>query len=265
MKKNTSNRGFTLIELLVVIAIIAILAGMLLPALGRAKAKAQAIKCLNNTKQLMLAWQMYADDNNDEIPFAYDGFTPTHGGGWVYGNAKTDCDPQTTLIKQGVLWPYVNSLPTYHCPGDKELCPDKKHYHLRSYSMNNWVGGISPSNDPFNYWGAINRWRFYRKTTHFVSPSQVWVLLDENPKSINDGFFLTYMPPQIPALGSSYQMRDVPGSNHGHASGFSFADGHSEIHNWKNEDIIHAQKAVITIRSVTSDVQWLLSHTTEPK
>ena len=131
--------------------------------------------------------------------------------------------------------------------------------------MNNWVGGISDPHYSINYWGAINHWRFYRKTSHFANPSHVWVLLDENPKSINDGFFLTVLPFPLPALGSSYHMRDVPGSNHGHASGFSFADGHSEIYNWKNQDLIQAKSPGIQIREVTSDVRWLLEHTSEPK
>jgi len=124
LRRGRAHQGFTLIELLVVIAIIAILAAMLLPALTRAKLKAQGIGCMNNTKQLALAWRLYAEDNREVLPFAYS-VSANVPYVWVQG-ILDDANPLAidnwnydTTIKKGVIWPYCgNSLGIWHCPAD---------------------------------------------------------------------------------------------------------------------------------------------------
>lgn len=230
--------GFTLIELLVVIAIIAILAGMLLPALGKAKSKAQGIACMNNHKQLALAWRMYADDNNDYIPFAY----ASAGGAnariaWVQGvldfngGNRSNWDVNQDLV-HSPLMPYAgNSFAIFKCPSDKStvVTPEGRLPRVRSMAMNNWVGG---NEGKYGGWSGPE-WRVYNKLSDMKDPgpSHTWVLLDEREDSINDAFWVVDMT-GYPNNGRSLKMVDYPASYHNNAGTFSFADGHSEVHRW---------------------------------
>ena len=238
MKQNKSLRplgarlGFTLIELLVVIAIIAILAALLLPTLSRAKLKAQGISCMNNTKQTTLAWIMWSGDNNDDLLAAR---------AWMKGSVDTPGDYDFIDVQGATvghwlpaspLTPYVGgNVKVYKCPGDfrvSTLNGYKGTPVCRSYSMNGWFGeGWNQPNEPFI---------IYRKASEMTRPGPVntFVMLDESGLTINDGFFAVTMENYDPNNLPAKRIIDVPATYHGNAGSFSFADGHSEIHRWRD-------------------------------
>jgi prepilin-type N-terminal cleavage/methylation domain-containing protein/prepilin-type processing-associated H-X9-DG protein len=223
--------AFTLIELLVVIAIIAILAAMLLPALTKAKSKAQGIYCMNNLKQLQLGIAIYPDDNQDRFPENPGVAIVTPA--WVHGQMTWDSTTQPNLqntnaplMTSGEIGPYVAlNAAAFKCPAD--FFAGAKGPRVRSYSMNGFVGDVANIANFIN--GAVPGWKRFLKTsdTAKMGAANLWVLLDECPDSINDGFFSVRMQPN-----TSAKWTDVPASTHNGAGGFSFADGHAEIKKW---------------------------------
>ena len=209
--------AFTLIELLVVIAIIAILAAMLLPALTRAKTKAQSIACLNHTKQLTLAWVMYSTDNNEQLIQNYI-FNQTYA--WIQGDVSTPPGDTNVLnIKNGKLFPYNTSPAIYVCPSDDYKKGGARAIRVRSFSMS----GIMNGDVPEVYPGYPVR----KKTSDIVypGPSSALVFLDESTLTIDDGFFAFQIDARV--------WQNSPSDRHDRGANFSFADGHSEIYKWR--------------------------------
>ena len=190
VKKRRLAKRFTLIVLLVVIAIIAILAGLLLPALAKAKNKATGAYCMSNYKQLQLCWTMYAGDNNDSMPEN----SQLPGGGsraawfsqgptWLHGNAWTDVDDSN--IRKGVLFKYNDSSGIYKCPADKSTVNDKGEIpRVRSVSMSMYMNFRSNPED-----GDYNK--CWHKASDIKNPSasDAFVFIDEHTKSIQQSAF----------------------------------------------------------------------------
>jgi prepilin-type N-terminal cleavage/methylation domain-containing protein/prepilin-type processing-associated H-X9-DG protein len=302
---NRGHRAFTLIELLVVIAIIAILAALLLPALSKAKARAQAITCMSNGKQLAMAFQMYTMDSNDLYPPNPDDSTTMPGYTWCAGNVGGGMPGDTRPVgahtfdpdilkdaNETLISPYVSgSVGIFKCPADPRTglyngsnpsMAGKTVPAARSVSLNQGVGTLDPQfnsshsghsgvptlptmgpwltgnhyeNQHDNPWATFGR----ASDFHRISTSQVFLTVDESPWAINGA--------GLAVSAGTAKLVDFPATFHNNACGFSFCDGHAEVHKWRgnNMQLNAPAPSGATGRPVPQndpDWNWLVAHTT---
>ncbi|HUA39837.1 MAG TPA: prepilin-type N-terminal cleavage/methylation domain-containing protein [Candidatus Sulfopaludibacter sp.] len=301
-KVQKGSAGFTLIELLVVIAIIAILAALLLPALAKAKQKAQAMQCLSNERQLSLAWIMYANDNKDNLVpnrglngatgVVYSGDprkelqlqTGGANADWCPGDFQSpnqaDVQPgpypggskYSWWIQAGLLYPYINNFNVYHCPADRSIVPRGGGAFtapaLRTYSMNDFVQPMDAPGYALKPWngGPTSGYYFYTKLSTMArpGPSKTFIFIEESPYSIDDGFFA------IDPRETDHWVNS-PAVLHGNSSEMSYGDGHAEARQWTDGSMISEKPATPAgntdnwpASTTSGDLQWLNSVSTAP-
>jgi prepilin-type processing-associated H-X9-DG protein len=264
-----------LIELLVVIAIIAILAALLLPALARSKQQALSLQCMSNSRQLLVAWTLYAGDNREVLAENIGDAGALDGQieGWNNGQMAEISDypsntnwafmlgrptPEYANLKfPACIGAYAKDAGIYWCPADPSMAPGYNVARVRSMSMNFAVG--DKSDDGSELAEYEDYWPNFFKMTDFKMPGATWVFADEHPDSINDG--LQHEPA---GDGDTTQWSDMPASNHNGACGFAFADGHSEIRKWMQRETCHPMVGngdwlPMTASPPYTDLLWVLS------
>lgn len=269
---NNGLKGFTLIELLLVVAVIAILASLLLPGLARAKNKGDQIACLNNIRQLHLAWTLYADENGDRLVSNL-GSTEIlqrvargEKGNWADTVLTWELDPGNTnvaLNTQAALGRYLGKNPRlFKCPSDRAVSSLQRQAgwteRSRSYSMNAMVGDAGEFTQAG---GNVNNPNYHQflKLNEFKSTSRIFVFIEEHPDSINDGYFLN--------RADKLEWNDLPASWHNGTANLSFADGHTESRRWLQNTTLKptqpggAGLPMSLTYAEAADFKWLIQRT----
>jgi prepilin-type N-terminal cleavage/methylation domain-containing protein/prepilin-type processing-associated H-X9-DG protein len=278
-RKASARKGFTLIELLVVIAIIAILAALLLPTLAKAKQAALVTNCMNNKKQLLTAWFMYAGDSKDVLAdnHDYDDFgeyAPGSGNPgtpcWIEGRMDWSAAPANTNTlyftdpRVSLLGPYFgNAVKIFWCPADRFLNSQQVGFpnRCRSVTMSGYVG-------PGPKW-SFSGWRLTNNVERLSQfnnpgPATAWVFMDEHPDSIDDAQLYVNPEDANPATSTGI-FTELPASYHNNACGISFADGHSEAHKWLEAltcpAVKYQQNQQLQVGVNSRDLIWLAQRT----
>lgn len=269
-RQRRSGRAFTLIELLMVLAIIGILAALLLPTLSKTKAKGQNVYCMNNLRQLQIAWLGYTEASGNWLA-PNRGITEAHQS-WVWGWLNMENSPDntnTTYIRESLLWPHgADNLAIWKCPADKStsLHGDIVYPRVRSMSMNSWMGSYHADGTPVPWRGSPNG-QVFRKLGDIINPgpAKAFVFIDEREDSINDGYFAVDMT-GFGGDGNDLRIIDYPASYHANRGSLSFADGHVEFHKWvdpRTMPPVRQQNLQWWIDSPNNpDVTWLQEHST---
>jgi len=270
--------AFTLTELLVVIVIIAILAALILPALSRAKANAQGVQCLNNNRQLMVAWRMYSEESAGRLLSSKGGPFQWMSGTLDYNpDNPSNWDPSVDIMKSP-LWPFCGkNAAIFKCPADPSvvMVNGAALPRVRSISMLNWMGGRGDTNGNPKTMGwshtrlgtTVGEYRVYYKMADMVTPgpAMTFVFVEEPMDRINDGFFVTDM---LTYPATTDDICDYPAQYHNGAAGFSYADGHAQAKKWTTPQLLQPPQPNVTLPYPTPlinfnpDVFWLMDHAT---
>ncbi len=265
-------QGFTLLELLAIVIVLCLMLPLVCFSLAGSRTSTTGFQCLNNHRQLVNAWRMYADDNQGRLVYNTDGgwvghspTQPAWAGGWLDLTSSTDNTNTALLINHdfypysAFLGPYIKSPRPFKCPADGATVPmwGQNVLRVRSVSMNNFVGELSRT------WTTKSRYCSFTNLAQVKSPSRIWFFLDEREDSINDEWFVT--DPDV-----RYQIVDYPAAYHGSAAGFSFIDGHAEIHVWTDARTVppfdpNGYLLLNINLPGDSDIDWLQQHASELK